>query len=301
MQVQHGLRFGTRPDDRLPVRIEDGRQALLVGLFGHRHRREAALGVATDLLSSDLRIREEGDAEGHDAIRVGAMPLLEEPVVPCTRAGEAELGVVELREEGAAEARDPGREIHRRPHAVDVHVLDAVLDLVAARSHLIEARRLDPVVFLGSPGDRHEAHLEVRRVVDRPDFVAFLGFDHARRASFEFLGHAPHEGVRRLHQVIVDGEDRVLLFARLRIRQQRPRGGALDSELDDARHGGSSNWGAHSLPLRGLRARGAGVDSRGAIGPSGTGLRFPRRSTRSPPLRRGRACTSCRPEFRRSR
>ena len=80
-----------------------------------------------------LGVGEVRDAHRHHAVGMLRVPLVEEPVVPRLRDREAELGVAAPREHRAAEAGDLRREVHRRPHAVDVHVADARVDVVAAR------------------------------------------------------------------------------------------------------------------------------------------------------------------------
>ena len=69
----------------------------------------------------------------------------------------------------------------RRPHAVDVHVADARVDLVTPGPHLVEARRLDLPVFGLAADDRVEADLEEHLAVELPDLVALFGLDDLRR------------------------------------------------------------------------------------------------------------------------
>jgi hypothetical protein len=211
-----------------------------VRLLGHRDRFEAALRIAPDLLGAQRGIAQVGDAERHDPLRVGRVPLLEEPVVPRAHAGEAELRVLRLGEERASEPGDARREVQRRPDAAEVHVVDAVLDPPAAGPDLVEARGLHPAVFGRAPGHRHEAGLEIRRAFEHPDLVALRALDDARRLLLEAPREPPLEGVRGLHQVIVDGNQRMADLARLGVGEQRARDGALHAELDDLHHGTTS-------------------------------------------------------------
>ena len=55
----------------------------------------------------------------------------------------AELAVGDAEEHATAEPGDLRREVHRRPHAVDVHVAHAGVDVVATGAHLVEAERLE--------------------------------------------------------------------------------------------------------------------------------------------------------------
>ena len=153
VQADHGVGLRARRDDRVPPRREDRFHADAVRHLGQRHRGEAARRVAADLRRALFGIGEVRDAHRHDAVGMRRVPLVVEPVVPRLRHREAELGVGAAREHRAAEAGDLRREVHRRPHAVDVHVADAGVDVVAAGAHLVEARRLDLPV-LASCGRR---------------------------------------------------------------------------------------------------------------------------------------------------
>ncbi len=105
-----------------------------------------------------------------------------------------------------------------------------------ARSNLVEACRLEALVFAGAARHAHEPDLEVRRVLEHPDLVPFLGLDHARRRLGEARRQAAREGVRRLHDVVVHRDHRVLHRPRLRVGQQRRRHRTFDTEFDHACH-----------------------------------------------------------------
>ena len=99
VQADHGVGLGARRDDRVPVVASnsDGRP-MRCGRSGQRDRPEAARGVAPDLLGAELGIGEVRDAERDDPLGIRRVPLLEQPVVPRSRDGEAELGVLRCRE-----------------------------------------------------------------------------------------------------------------------------------------------------------------------------------------------------------
>ena len=200
-----GVGLDHRLHDGVPVRpVPQRGQPDLVGPLGEGDRREAALGVAADLGRGERGVGQVGDPERHDALGVRRVPLLEEPVVPGPDAGEAEVAVLRVEEDAAAEARDHGREVHRGPHAVDVHVAHPGLDVVAAGTHLVEAERLQ-AVRLGAPsGHRVHAHLGVALALELPDLVTLLRLDDARGPVGQGGGHAPLEHVGRLDHVVVD-------------------------------------------------------------------------------------------------
>ena len=151
------------------------------GCSGSVTAREAARRVAADLGGAELGVGEERDAHRDDAVGVRRVPLVEEPVVPRLRHREPELGVGAAREHRAAEAGDLRREVHRRPHAVDVHVADAGVDVVATGPHLVEAGRLDLPVLALAADDRVQPDLEEDLAVELPDLVALVGLDDLRR------------------------------------------------------------------------------------------------------------------------
>src|SRR5581483_12254248 len=104
----------------------------------------------------------------------------EEPVVPRPRRGQTQLGIRGLREHPAAEAGDHRREVERGPHAVDVHVADAGLEVVTTRAHLLEPERFDLHRLGPAPGDRVLTDLVVTLTLELPDLVALVGLDDPR-------------------------------------------------------------------------------------------------------------------------
>ena len=156
---------------------EDRFHADAVRHLGQRDRGETACRVAPDLVRGLVGIGEEGDAHRDDAVGVLRVPLVVEPVVPRARHREAELGIAATGEHRSAEAGDLRREIHRRPHAVDVHVANAGVDVVTAGAHLVEARRLDLPVLALAADDRVQSDLEEDLAVEVPHLVALFGLD----------------------------------------------------------------------------------------------------------------------------
>src|SRR5919108_4462791 len=96
------------------------------------------------------------------------VPLLEQPVVPRPDACDAQLAVGDAEEHRTAEARDLRREVHRSPDAVDVHVPHAGLDVVTARTHLIETERLELHGFRTSADHRVHSDLAVAPALELP-------------------------------------------------------------------------------------------------------------------------------------
>ena len=116
----------------------------------------------------------------------------------------AELGIGAAPEHRAAEAGDLRREVHRRPHAVEVHVVHARFDVVTAGSDLVEARRLERPLVARTAGDRAEAGELEALALEHPRLVAVVVLDHVRCARLQSCRQPPFEHPGRLDEVVVD-------------------------------------------------------------------------------------------------
>ena len=185
------------------------------------HRSESPFCITPDLLGPLLGVRQEGDAQGNDPLGIRQVPFFEKPVVPRANTRHAQFAILGFGKERASKARHAGRKIHRGPDPPDVHVLDAVVDLPAARANFIEPGGFDSVILARTPRNTHEPHLEIRLALEFPDFVPLVGLDHSGSAVLEFARQPSLKRVWRLDQVVVDGDERVLDRTGLGIRQQR--------------------------------------------------------------------------------
>ena len=135
-----------------------------------------------------------------------------------------ELEVVgDLLQALAGEAGQERREVQRRVDAVEVHVLDALVDVPRAAAHLVEAGRLEAVLGHRSADDRVEADVRQRLAVVHPGLAAVVGVDDPRRAVGELARDPTLEGVRRLDDVVVDGDDGVAALGALGLGQEGDR------------------------------------------------------------------------------
>ena len=153
VQAHHRVGLRARPQDRLPVVGEDRRQPDVVRALRQRDGAEAAFGVAPDLGGADLGIGEPRDAHRDDAVGVRAATTRR----TSSRSTPGSTARPSSGSEHCEYTRPQKpvimrREVHRRPHAVDVHVVHAGVDVPAARAHLVEAERLD-LHRLGPPAD----------------------------------------------------------------------------------------------------------------------------------------------------
>ena len=92
-------------------------------------------------------------------------------------AGQPELGVGRPGEHRTAESGDQGREAQRGPDARSVHVGHPGLDVEAARTHLVEARRLHAPLVPGPPDHRVEADVRIEAALVLPGLGAAVELD----------------------------------------------------------------------------------------------------------------------------
>ena len=167
--------------------------------------------AATRLISATASC---GSQLGHDrqrqeAIRIGAAPVLDVPVVvgPDDRIRGLVLDVAEVA--GA----EPGerREAHRRRDAVDVHVANAGMDVVRTGAHLVEPGGVETPLRLRPRHDGVQADDTglVAAVHPAVDAVVVL---HDPRRVVDVLGReAAVEHVGRLDDVVVDAhQDKIV-------------------------------------------------------------------------------------------
>ncbi len=193
------------------------------GAFGKRDRGEPPFSVAANLGDRQVGIRKVRDPEWHDSFGIGNVPGLVQPVVPRADAGHPEIAVFCHEEDPPAEAGDLGREVDRGPDAVQVHVADSSVDVVATRPHLVETEGLE-AESLGPPaGDRVHAHLRVVVPFELPDLVALGCLDYPRRPVGQAGGHSALEGVDGLDDMIVDRDDGCPHLAWLGVGQEQVR------------------------------------------------------------------------------
>src|ERR1700677_5341872 len=106
----------------------------------------ALLGHPVDLVRAELGVPDDGDGERNETARLGAAPAVDVPVVVRLHHGAGLVLVLAPGEELAAELREGG-EAHGAEHAVDRHVPDPLVYVVATGSHVIERRGLNAVLL----------------------------------------------------------------------------------------------------------------------------------------------------------
>jgi hypothetical protein len=132
------------------------------------------------------------------------------PVVVRTNRRERDVLVLGLEEELPAELRER-REVHRRQHTGDVHIADALVDVVATGPHLVEAGGLGAVLVPGSTRHRVEADVARLHPFPHPRLRAVVLLDDPGRAVLVLRRHPSLEQVPRLDHVVVDRhEDEVV-------------------------------------------------------------------------------------------
>ena len=206
VQAHHGLGLRAGGEERIPVAGVQRGEPEPLGELGEGHRVEAARGVGADLGRAFLGVEQPRELQRDDAPRVRARPHVELPVVGRAhdRTGELRIAHPEL----VALTREPGerrREAQRRVHAVEVHVVDAGVDVVGPPSHLVEPGRVERPLVQRLAHHRVESDLEVLLAVVEPVLggAVVLGH-HTRRGVGELRRYPTLEHVRRLHEMVVD-------------------------------------------------------------------------------------------------
>jgi len=167
----------------------------------------AALGLdPLDLIRGELRIPHRRDGERDQPLRILRAPVLDVPVVPGLQRGERQLLVFMAQEYFAGHA-DEGAEVQAGGDAVDVHVADPRVDVIATRAHLRERRRLEAVLVARPADDGVGVHVDHPAAAEGPVVIAAInaGVMLGSRVA-EFLRDAALERVRRLDDVVIDAE-----------------------------------------------------------------------------------------------
>ena len=114
--------------------------------------------AATRRISSalSLGVPQHGNRHRDEAPGIGAAPLVDVPVVVGPHDREGQVLVLGGQEEPAGERRER-REAHGRQDPAGAHVLHPLVDVEAARAHLVEGGGVDAVLLLGPTGDGVEA------------------------------------------------------------------------------------------------------------------------------------------------
>ncbi len=178
-------------------------QAELLGVLRERHGMAALGGRATDLVGHQLRVPQGHDRHRDEPLGVRAGPLVDVPVVVGAHTGERQILVLRTQEQLAAEVDERG-EVDRTEHAVGVHVAHPLVHVVAARSHLVVAQWVEPVLLRRAAGDGVEPHVLGALAFEQPELAAGLVFCDPWRLVAVLLGDVGVEHRRRLDDVVVD-------------------------------------------------------------------------------------------------
>ncbi len=208
---QHRAGVDARLPHRVPVVVVEAGVAERRGVLGEAER-VAALGRRAPHLGGGLLgAPDRGHGHGDEAAGVGAAPLVDVPVVVGPHEGVRQVDVV-AEERAGREGGERG-EVHRGQHAAGVHVLDPLVDVVAAGPHLVEALRLHAVLLLGAAGHGVERRGLHHDLAELPH-VGALVVAHQLGRPVEVLGvEVVDEEVGRLDEVVVDtDEDEVVDF-----------------------------------------------------------------------------------------
>src|ERR1700722_9073684 len=202
MNRQHELFVAQRRPQRVPrgivkARISEGGRVLGEG------KGVAALGTPpAHLIRAQLGIPEDRQSHRDESSRVRAAPLVYMPVVVGPHDSECQVLVTTGGEEPGTEAGE-GRKIHGAEDSSGVHVLDALMDVEASGTHLVEGSGLD-AVFLPRP-TRHGVQADVGDgvPVELPDVAAVAEALHPGSLVLKFGRQPAREEAGWLDQMVI--------------------------------------------------------------------------------------------------
>jgi hypothetical protein len=153
-----------------------------------------------------------------------AGPLFEVPLIPRPHRGQSQLRILgHLLEALAGEARKKRRKVHRGVDPVEVHVVDALVDIPRPTAHLVETGRFHPPLVDRATDHRVEPDVGELGTVVEPGLAPIIFFDHAGGTIGELARHPVLEDVRWFDDVVISGDHRVLAFRGGRIRKKGDR------------------------------------------------------------------------------
>ena len=183
VQAEHGLGLLARAQHRIPVVGVDRGQLQVDRVLGEAHGLEAARRVGADVgrpRPRDRRARRAAaGSRGRGADR--PTPRCASRSTPASDASPSSWSLLAENTVPAKPAMSDGKH-SARVHAVEVHVGDARVDVVAAAAHLVEARGLHVPLVLRAAGDRVQPDLRVEAILVDPRLAAVVERDDAWRA-----------------------------------------------------------------------------------------------------------------------
>ncbi|MNH04033.1 hypothetical protein D3C79_633090 [compost metagenome] len=160
---------------------------------------------ALDFSGGGLHVPPRYDHQRDETARSGVAPVVQVPVVIGLDCSQRH-GAVAVHLKALPGKTREGGEAQGAQYAVSVHVVDTVLDVPGATTHLVVAQRLH-AVFLFRPADyRVQAHVAGGLLFEHPD-VALAFLDHMRLAPLEAGRHMAGKGIGRLNRVVIDTDE----------------------------------------------------------------------------------------------
>ena len=211
VQAHHDAELRHRLEERVPVvEVVVAREAHEVRQLGHRDRAAALRRDPTHLGDHGRRVPHRCDSERDEPSGIRRRPLVDVPVVVGTDDNRREVLVGCVLQRAPVEP-DERREAHRCEHAIDVHVADAVVDVVGAGAHLREGHRIETPVLLRPPDHRVQCDRAGDVALELPLLHAGFGDDDPRGLVGVLRRHVTLEHVGGLDHMVVDADqDHVL-------------------------------------------------------------------------------------------
>ncbi len=231
-------------EERVPGVGVDARHPEPGGVLRERDRVTSLRGQPPNLRGGLLGVEQREDPAGDEAVGMGAAPLVHVPVVVGPDHHEVDVPVGPEVQDLAGEA-GPVREVQPCELAAGRHVAHTLVDVVATRTHVLVAGRVDVEHLRRLPRDRVEPEVPAPDVAVVPLLRPVGLVDDAGHLVAIPLGYVRVEHVSRLADVVVDRDQDEVVGAQCHDRDatQRARpGSAVGSGARAAARRRCSPW-----------------------------------------------------------
>ena len=166
----------------------------------------ALVGQPLDFSGGLLHVPERQTATRNEPARIGSTPFVDMPIIISAQMDQRLLLVLGQGEQAAVDAGEAG-EIERCGNAVDIHVADTGMDVIAAGPQLLERGRLEAIFLARAANHGVEGHgLDLLTLVF-PVIAAVPTNLQLGRAGQRSAGKVLIKDVSGFGDVIIDTDD----------------------------------------------------------------------------------------------
>ena len=213
MAVDHHLRVRQRLPHRFPIVVVQAVQADQRRVVREADGMDPQNRHPPDLSQRLGHVPQGQDDHGNEAPWRAGAPVEHMPVIIGPDGGQGDRPIRCFQKDAAGESRE-GREVDRRQHAIDVHVVDAGLGVVGPFAHLGIGARLHAIFAARTADHGIEADRGIALAFPYPAILAVHHLD-ARRTILQPLREVAKEGVGRLDHMVVHADQDHIVQAKI--------------------------------------------------------------------------------------